>query len=285
MDQYVRANGISMRYRLDGQKTGRTLVLVHGVGGRLEDWNGVVDQFGSKYRIVRVDMRGHGSSDKPVGPYLLDVVATDISKLLNSLGVRRSVLVGNSLGGLVAQAFALLYPDQLDALVILAGIADRTQEEKQRVLERLAIVEAGEPGSHFDKSLSRWFTDEFVRSNPERIANMKLRNQENDPRAYAAAYRMLATNDLADQLHKISVPTLIATGEFDIGSSPRMARVMHERVVGSKLHIFEGLRHGIVAEAPAKVASIIDRFLDELPNSNRPEHVDRGQHGKSQPFG
>lgn len=285
MDQYACVNGISIRYRLEGQKTGRTLVLIHGVGGRLEDWNGVVDQLGSKYRIVRLDMRGHGSSDKPAGPYFLDQVATDISELLNSLGIRRSILVGNSLGGLVAQAFALSYSDQLDALVILAGIAGRNEEEKRRVLERLAVVESGEAGLHFEKSLSRWFTEDFVRNNPERIATMKRRNEENDPLAYAAAYRMLATNDLADQLHRISVPTLIATGEFDIGSSPRMARLMHESIVGSKLHIFEGLRHGVVAEAPRKVAALIDRFLDELPSSSRPGHVGHGQHGKSQPFG
>jgi pimeloyl-ACP methyl ester carboxylesterase len=76
--------------------------------------------------------------------------------------------------------------------------------------------------------VDRWFTDEFRTAHPEIIAAYAERNRRNDPKAYAAAYRVLATTDLVDRLHEIRVPTLIATGEGDRGSNPRMARVMHE---------------------------------------------------------
>ena len=84
---------------------------------------------------------------------------------------------------------------------------------------------------------------------------------ENDPRAYAAAYHVLATTDLADEASRIRVPTLIVTGEGDIGSNPRMARLLHARIPGSELEILPGLRHAILIEAPATVAWLLDAFF------------------------
>ena len=72
---------------------------------------------------------------------------------------------------------------------------------------------------------------------------------------------MLATGDLMDKLSAIRNPTLIATGEYDIGSNPRMARLMHEKIAGSKLHILPDLRHLILAEAPQAVSTLIANFL------------------------
>ncbi len=78
---------------------------------------------------------------------------------------------------------------------------------------------------------------------------------------YAAAYRVLATTDLIDELPRIQAPTLVATGEGDIGSNPRMARLMHERIPGSRLEILPGLRHSILVEAPEAVARLLAGFL------------------------
>ena len=84
---------------------------------------------------------------------------------------------------------------------------------------------------------------------------------ENDPRAYAAAYHVLATTDLADEAPRVRVPTLIVTGENDVGSNPRMARLLHERIPGSRLEILPGLRHAILVEAPAAVARLLTGFF------------------------
>ena len=128
-------------------------------------------------------------------------------------------------------------------------------------MERLALVEHGIPGEHFRRSLSRWFTDEFQRANPELLERYAARNMENDPRAYAAAYRVLATTDLAGEASRVRAPTLVVTGEGDIGSNPRMARLLHERILGSQLQILPGLRHSILIEAPATVAWLLDAFF------------------------
>jgi pimeloyl-ACP methyl ester carboxylesterase len=209
------------------------------------------------------DLRGHGRSGKPAGPYSLDDFVGDLAGLLDHLGIERCHLAGFSLGGLVAQGFALAPPERLDRLVLLSTVAGRTAEERRRVEERLGVVEAGQPGDHFRNSMSRWFTEGFLAAHPEVIAAAEIANKANDPAAYAAAYRVLATSDLAERLHEIAVPTLVATGEFDVGSNTRMARLMHERIAGSRLHVFPGMRHSILMEIPDEVADLLGAFLAE----------------------
>tara|TARA_B100000676_G_scaffold306035_2_gene361467 strand:- start:642 stop:1436 length:795 start_codon:yes stop_codon:yes gene_type:complete len=253
------ADGTTIRYQVDGQ--GPDLVLVHGVGSRLEAWDGVVKSLQEDIRTVRLDLRGHGDSDKPAGRYELSDFVSDTIAVLDDLGIETCHLAGHSLGGLVAQGFALEHPEKLDRLVLLSTVAGRNEEERARVEQRLALVADGIPGAHFEKSVERWFTDDFRRNNPELIKAYGRQNRSNDPKAYASAYRVLAQTDLADQLYAITAPTLVATGDGDVGSNTRMAKLMHERIPGSSLHIFENLRHSILAEAPDRVAALIRDFL------------------------
>lgn len=258
-DRFVTANGVKLRYRLEG--AGELLVLVHGVGSRLESWDGVVRALGGRFRCLRYDLRGHGGSEKLRGPYELADFVADLCGLLDRLGERRCHLAGYSLGGLVAQGFALAHPDRLDRLMLISTVAGRTDAERERVMARYRLVEHGIAGEHFKSSVSRWYTEAFQRQHPEAIAAAEAENKLNDPACYAAAYRVLATADLADRLHEIRRPTLVITGEEDIGSNPRMARLMAERIAGARLEILPGLRHAIVAEVPERVAALIESFL------------------------
>jgi len=268
MDHFIDVGGIRLRYRIEGE--GDWLVLVHGVGGSLEQWDQFVSLLGGRFRTLRYDQRGHGQSSKPEGPYSIDDFVNDLDGLLTGLGVKRCHLAGCSLGGLVAQGYALAHQDRLDRLVLLAAIAGRNEHEKALVMERLAIVANGIPGQHFENSVDRWFTDEFRAAHPDVIATYAERNRRNDPKAYAAAYRVLATTDLVDRLHEIRVPTLIATGENDRGSNPRMARVMHERIANSELVIFPKLRHSLLIEAPDKVLEVVKPFLTAARSRQAP---------------
>ena len=176
-------------------------------------------------------------------------------------GIARSHVAGHSLGGLIGQGFALDRPERLDRLVLLSTVAGRNAEERERVEQRLAMVASGIPGAHFENSLSRWYTDDFLKNNPAVIAAEAALNRRNDPAAYAAAYRVLARTDLADRLHEITAQTMVATGDGDIGSNTRMARLIHERIAGSSLHVFANLRHNVLIEAPRQVARLLGGFL------------------------
>ncbi len=259
-------SGVGTRYAIEGD--GPPVLLIHGVGAGLDTWDGVVAALGGRFTTIRYDLRGHGESTRARGPYSIGLLAADALALLDHLDVARCHVAGHSLGGMIAQQVAIDAPERVDRLALLSTACGRTEEEKRRVLERLAIVEHGIPGEHFRRSVGRWFSDEFQRANPELIERYAARNMENDPHCYAAAYRVLATTDLADELHRIRTPTLIVTGEGDAGSNPRMARLMHERIPGSQLHVLPGLRHSILVEAPRLVAGLVEEFL-AAPNASR----------------
>ncbi len=261
MDEFIEVGGVRFRYRIEG--AGDWLVFVHGVGGSLEQWDKVVPALGGRFRTLRYDQRGHGQSSKPAGPYSAEGFAADLKRLADALGIDRFDLVGQSLGGLVAQAFALAYPERLKRMLLFATVAGRNEAEREAVLERLRIVENGIPNQHFHNSIERWFTDAFRQANPDLMRAYAERNSQNDPAAYAAAYRVLATTDFSERLQEIRTPTLIATGEGDRGSNPRMARLMHDRIQDSELVILPGLRHALPYEAPEQVARLIEGFLED----------------------
>jgi (E)-2-((N-methylformamido)methylene)succinate hydrolase len=253
------------------------LVLVHGVGSRLEAWDGVASALAGRYRMLRYDLRGHGESEKPLGPYTLGDFVGDLAALVDELSIPRFHLAGFSLGGLVAQGFALEHGGRLERLGLLSTVAGRTEEERARVMARLDLVAGGIPGEHFGQSVDRWFTDEFRRANPDLIEAYAERNRLNDPQSYAAAYRVLATSDLAERLHEIRVPTLVVTGENDVGSNPRMARFIHERIRGSRLEILPRLRHSILIESPELIAELLGSFLaspDAQSKTSEGDHMD-----------
>lgn len=257
------AGGVEHRYRLEGTGT-RPLVCVHGVGSYLEAWDGVVERLAPHFRILRFDLRGHGRSERVKGRYEIGDFVRELLLLADHVGFARFALAGFSLGGLIAQRAALDHPDRIERLVLLSTVAGRNEAEKERVANRLSMLETREPGSHYDSSVSRWFSEDFQKANPELMVRLRERNAANDPDCYAAAYRVLAQSDFGDELERIRAPVLIVTGEEDQGSNPRMARLMHERICGSQLAILPGKRHSILIEAPGNVAGLMQDFL--LPN-------------------
>lgn len=251
---------VTLNYRIDGDG-GEALVCVHGVGSYLEAWSGVVARLKDRFTILTFDLRGHGKSSRVKGRYEIDDFVAETLALADRAGFATFNLAGFSLGGLIAQRLALTHLPRLRRLVLLSTVAGRTPDERERVLARLAALQAGTPADHHNASLSRWLTEDFQEKHPDTIAWLRARDAENDPDCYASAYRVLAETDFGGFLDQIRCPTLIATGEDDVGSNPRMARYMHERIPGSRLAIFPGLRHSILIEAPDVVADAIGDFL------------------------
>ena len=258
---------VTLNYRIDGSGS-EPLVCIHGVGSYLEAWSGVVDRLKARFTILTFDLRGHGRSSRIKGRYEIDDFVNETLALADHVGFATFNLAGFSLGGLIAQRLALTHLPRLRRLVLLSTVAGRTPEEREAVLGRLAALRLGTPAAHHDASLSRWLTEDFQEKNPEVIARLRERDAENDPDCYASAYRVLAETDFGGFLDQIRCPTLIATGQDDTGSSPRMARYMHERIPASTLKILPGLRHSILIEAPGLVATMMQDFLAKAEADN-----------------
>jgi 3-oxoadipate enol-lactonase len=236
-------------------------VLVHGVGADLRSWDEIAPHLARAHRVIRLDLRGHGRSGRLHGPTSLEAMASDVIAVMDRLGIERADLAGFSLGGLIAQLLALEHARRFRRLALISAVAGRTPEERERVRERAAIVERDGIAGVADAARSRWFTEEFARRYPERVEARIRELLENDHASYAAAYRVFAEAELADRLGEIRHPTLVVTGENDVGSNPRMARLMHERIANSELQILPGLKHSVLLEAPDLIAGHLERWF------------------------
>lgn len=268
MPRYHNRDGASFHFTEEGE--GPAVLLLHGVGSNLNAWDLMLPHLTTGRRYIRPDLRGHGASARLPGPYTLKAMAQDVMDLVAHCELRQFAVIGFSLGGLIAQQIALDHPDRLRALGLLSTVAGRTEEERRRVLQRRDILQSEGPLTHLANAVDRWFTDAFIAANPDVIATRRQQASQNDPDCYMAAYEVLAENDLGDQLHQIITPTLVMTGENDIGSNTRMARYMQARIKEADLVILDELKHSILLEAPDRVAASLNRFLGKhiptLPN-------------------
>jgi (E)-2-((N-methylformamido)methylene)succinate hydrolase len=253
-----RAGGPRIRYVVEGQ--GEPLTLVHGVGANLQSWDDVAKRLTPHFKVVRMDLRGHGSSGR-IADCTLDDLADDVRLVWDTLGIRRSHLAGFSLGGLIAQSLALSDAGRIDRLAIISAVAGRTPEERAKVGERLRILREKGIAAISNAAETRWFTDEFRAAHPERIKARMAELLANDPPSYAACYTVFCTSDLGDKVHGIRHPTLVVTGQHDVGSNARMARFMREQIKNSTLRILPALRHSVLVEAPEQIAFLLLDFL------------------------
>lgn len=261
---------VVVHHRRDGHRGDAIpTMLVHGVGSDLGRWDFVASRLSRHAPVVRYDLRGHGRSPKPAGPYEIADFVDDHIALMDRLGVERAHVVGMSLGGLIAQAVTLRHPERVVRAGFICAVAGRSPAQREAVLARLRKVEEDGPASVADSG-ARWYTDSFRAAHPEVVEAHMRRFVANDPAAYAAAFRVLATTDLLEELHTITAPALIMTGALDVGSPPEMSRAMHERIPRSQLIIVDGVKHAILEEAPNTVADALAGFLYDGTDSRRP---------------
>ena len=242
---------------------GEPLVLIHGVGIDLEIWEPLVPRLQAGRRLIRYDMRGHGLSAKPPGPYRLDDFVDQLDRLASALALDRFDLAGFSMGGLVAEAFAARFPERVRRLALLHTVHDRSAIERAAIAGRLAQVEAGDLDSSLAAALERWLTPAFRAAHPDAVAAIERRMRANDRAAYLASYRFFAAGDaeVLAVVDRIRCPTLVLTGEHDAGSTPAMSRALAARLPTATLTILPGLRHLSLLEAPEDVAHHLDRFF------------------------
>jgi (E)-2-((N-methylformamido)methylene)succinate hydrolase len=244
-------------YRRSG--AGAPVILIHGVGADLEMWEPVVARLAADHDVSRYDMQGHGASAKPPGPYHLDDFVDQLRRLADGLGLPRFALAGFSMGGLVAQAFALAEPARVERLVVLNTVFGRSAQERAAVESRVREVLNGGHEAGIAAALERWFTPGFRARRPEAIDAIRRRMESNDLPAYAAAYGLFATADqaLAAQLGRIQAPTTVVTGAEDQRSTAAMAMAMAERLPRGRCLIIPGQRHMTPLEVPGLVAELI----------------------------
>lgn len=252
---------VDCSYHVNG--SGPVLFLVHGVGGSGAGWNKVIEPLSNRYTCVAYDLRGHGTSPKVPGPITLDDLVADLEKLRQKLGVERAHVMGHSLGGMVAPAYARKYPKHVRSVGLLSTAAFRSEEDSARVRGIAANIREQGTAKLVDSFVSRWFSEEFLREHPEAVELRKQQVLATDPKVFAEVFTLYSETEMSPWLHEITVPALILTGENDLTCNPRVNRLMAAAMPNSQLVILDRLKHGLVVEAPGRLAEAIGRFLDQ----------------------
>ena len=257
----ITANGISMNYQLEGPANAPVVTFSHSLATDLSMWNPQVPALASRYRVLRYDMRGHGGTDAPEGPYSLEQLAEDVRALLKALGIARAHFVGLSIGGMIGQVLGLQSPQILHSLIVCDTTSRMPPEAKGMWDDRIRVARAQGMEPHVEPTISRWFTAPFREKRPDVVDPVRAMIRATKPAGFIGCCHAIAALDLTDRLHAINVPTLVIVGEDDPSAPVAAARTIHERIKGSELAILKSASHLSSAEQPEAFNRAVTTFL------------------------
>jgi 3-oxoadipate enol-lactonase len=255
---HIAIDGLRLHYAQEGQ--GSDLFLIHGLGGNLQDWDGCVPELARHHRVTRWDARGFGESDKPAGPYSPQMFAKDLAALFRACGLTRAHVVGISMGGMIAQRFALDFPAHVESLTLISTSSE-VGPQAQAAWEKTATTIEQRGFSATAEFARRLYAPSFVQAHPDVVQVMAARTAGNDQRAYAAAARAVSAYNWTSDLAHVQAPTLIIQGKEDQltppGGSVKMSRILPR----SRLLMFPDCGHVVPEEKPELFTRTLLAFL------------------------
>lgn len=249
---------ININYEIIGD--GQPLLFIHGLGSSLRDWEEQVPVFSKKFKVITLDLRGHGQTDKPKGPYSISMFAEDIAELIKSLKVDPVHVVGISLGGAIGFHLAINHPYITKSLVVVnmsASVPIKTLKEKQMFFLRVLIVKMMGMRKMGEVLAKRLFIKPEQEELRERMAS---RWAENDKKAYLSSLKTLKNWSVLERLHEIKCPTLVVSADEDY--TPLSAKEEYTALIpNAKLVVIEDARHAVSVEKPEEFNTILFNFL------------------------
>lgn len=249
-----------LHHTLEGPLTGARVLLLHAVGIDLTFLAPLAALLATRYRVMRMDLRGHGQSAALPLAQSLEDFADDVHDTLAQTGFGPCAVTGFSFGGMVAQTLALRHPAGMTALIPCACPCTLTPERRALSRARGDDAERSGMGVVIDATMERWFTPAFRTSAKAQAARSHL--LERDLRGWTQGWRAMAKIDLLPRLPTLRVPTLCIAGELDISSTPENVRQIADTIPGAQYQIIAGAPHMLFIEQPQAVAQAISQFLD-----------------------
>lgn len=232
---------IDLHYELKGPEDAPVLVLSHALGASMAMWEPQMPRLTERFRVLRYDHRGHGTSPVPPGPYRIDDLGRDLIQLLDRLEVQRVTLCGLSLGGMVAMWMGINAPERIGQLVLCCAAARMMRPEDYAV--RAWQVREHGMASVVDAVLGRWFTADFAATQPKTIAWVRAMFLSTHPEGYAGACEALEAMDLRSDLSRIATPTLVIAGADDQATPVSQSREIGRHIRHSKVVVIPGASH------------------------------------------
>ncbi len=244
-----------------GPEQAETVVLLHGVGLALEAWTPQIDALSVGYKVIALDLPGHGHSAPLARGAVLQDYVDWLAAALEDFSDETVNLAGHSMGALIALGLAVEHPRLLKRVALLNGVFQRDATASTAVLARAQQISAGDTDP--TAPLCRWFDEDEHHSAAYQITSGLL--HEAKAEGYAAAYHAFASGDrvYADRLAAVECPLLALTGDGDSNSTAEMAHAMATGARRGKAVIISGHRHMLNLTAPKQVNAALLHWLEE----------------------
>jgi 3-oxoadipate enol-lactonase len=258
----VTVRDLEVDYRIDGAGA-ETLVLVNGLADTKESWVAQVPAFAERYTVVSYDNRGVGGTSVTPGPYTTAQMAEDLHGLVDALGLDRFHLLGTSMGGMIAQEYAIAHADRLRSVALCNTYAWpgpyclRMFQLWRELVPHLGV-------GFTQREILLWaFTTDFVESRADECAEIErdLAANPQPAEAYLAQLSAIETHDTRGRLAAVTCPALTLIGEQDLIIYPALSRRMHEELPQSTWVAVPG-GHACLWELPDPFNEAVLRFLD-----------------------
>jgi pimeloyl-ACP methyl ester carboxylesterase len=261
-------NGISISYKIEGN--GEPLIMIMGIASTKKAWLFQTLAFKKYYKVITLDNRGCGESDKPSSPYSIKTMADDIAGLMVYLGIEKAHVLGASMGGMIAQELAINYPEKVNKLILCCTMAKRTNPgglsaELPKKLGYMADYNYSDVLSLPEKRIILALSELAFNRKINRLILlpiMKLFIKKLDFTGLKNQIFAIWEHDTLERLKYIKASTLVITGSGDRIINPRSSDVLAERIPHSRLVKYEGGSHAFFVEMRKRFNSEIIAFLN-----------------------
>ncbi len=255
------ANGIELNYEIHGE--GEPLLLINGLADDLTSWGYQVPDFEQRYRTIIFDNRGIGGSSKPSGGYTSAQMAADAKGLLDALGIERAHVLGVSMGGMIAQEFAIAYPQAVNKLLLCATCSEPSEANlRLYAFWKQAAPRLGLP--EMMKEVLVWcFTPDYFQTHREeaQATEEALTSITQPVNAYLSQLNSIQTHNATDRLGQIKAPTLVLGAPKDLIFPPNQSEHLHRGIIGSNLEFTAHGGHAYLWEVPEEFNRAVLDFL------------------------
>jgi len=273
----VKVNDIEMYYEIHGE--GFPLIVIPGLFGSSESGYARIfmEGFSSEYKVILLDNRGTGRSDKPDIEYSIMMMADDISGLMDAILISKAHVLGASMGGAIAQALALNHPDKVLSLILCCtccgsqrwygSAPNPTTKEFWNFVESVARGQPPEMSveEYSEFFLRMFFTPSYIQENRDSLLRSMASIKYPTPLVGRVRQAQAALNfDFCERLPEIKIPTIIMAAEDDVVVSPENSRFLAERISDARLKMFNEGAHNFIPELQHQVIPLILDFLDEV---------------------
>jgi len=241
--------------------SGPALVLVHGLGGSTAMFQKMSGPLSEHFRVVAYDLRGLGQSETPPLPYSITLLADDLHGLVEQLGLAQITLVGHSLGGAVAFAYAIGHPERVSALIAVAAPSATPVEQRADLEVRAEFARREGMPTMAELHARNGFPDAFRASHQEDVTTYKAIIASADADGYAGHCGVIGALDLSADVGRIRAPTLLIAGELDRVVPASAVRLTASQIPGSEYVELAGCGHLVPFERPGQLVEQIIGFV------------------------